>query len=273
MIHDLYERAWRGALGAQKIFMRRTAEVGVIAGHSHLVAFGVPLRTEDGHLTLTSVNPGKDDFLCLNGPFPRDENYWLEAEKLAAAHPLFIYWHGNQHMAAHLFASDPPLDFVLSDDPSFPIANDSVLIPEEMLREEFAQFVPSFDQLDALLKRVMGATHRGIFVCGTPPPKEDTAAMRASLGREAHFVERLAALRTSPDAIPLTPPLILYKMWRVIQNMLRDVAQKNGAQFLPIPPEAQTPDGFLRKECWSSDVTHANSNLGRLILPRLRKCL
>jgi hypothetical protein len=242
---------------------------GVLAGSSHLVSFGVPLKSENDQTTLMPLNDAEEDFLCLNGPFPRGESYWAETERLASDYTLFIWWRGNQHIADYMFASDPPFDFVLSDQIGLPIMKDSVIVPEQMLREKFA---PTFDRLETLVKNVAQRAHRGVFVCGTPPPKGDTAFIRATLAKEPYFVERLATLGRSAETVPLTAPETLYKLWRLIQNMSRDVAHRHGAKFIPIPAESQTPEGFLRKEFWF-DITHANANLGRLFLRCLREHL
>jgi hypothetical protein len=249
--------------------MKEATQIGVLAGGSHLTCLGVPLRSEDGSITLIPLNETDGEFLCLNGPFPREDSYWIELEKLARDYKLFIWWRGNQHIADYMFASDPLFDFVLSDQIDLPIMKDSVIVPEQMLREKFA---PTFDRLEALLKNVAQRAHRGVFVCGTPPPKGDTAFIRATLAKEPYFVERLATLGRSAETVPLTAPETLQKLWRLIQNMSRDVAHRHGAKFIPIPAESQTPEGFLRKEFWF-DITHANANLGRLFLRCLREHL
>ncbi|HEX8077781.1 MAG TPA: hypothetical protein VF511_08200, partial [Chthoniobacterales bacterium] len=237
------------------------------AGSSHIMCFGVPLRNR---VSLVPLNDADGRFLCLNGPFPQGPTYWRKVERLAQSHKVFIYWQGSQHMEEHLFASTPPFDFMLSGEPDLPIAADAVIVPEQMIREKFAR---SFEKLAAVLTRLGDRGNQGVYVCGTPPPKGDTAAIRAALARERYWMQRLALLGSDPLAVPLTAPETLYKMWSVMQSMLRDVAHRHGAEFLPIPTEAQTPEGFLREEFWCRDVTHANENLGPLILRSLRPCL
>src|SRR5450631_890705 len=114
----------------------------ILAGSSHLICFGVPLRTADERVALTPLKHADKDFLCLNGPFPRGEAYWSELQRRARDYKLFVMWRGNQHMAEHLFASSPPFDFVLSVEVDLPVANDSFLVPELTVREGFS---PSFE--------------------------------------------------------------------------------------------------------------------------------
>jgi hypothetical protein len=242
---------------------------GLIVGHSHLICFGVPVRTEDGSLAITPLEGPSGDFFCLNGAFARRESYWAEAERLASDYRLFIYWEGNQH-SWHLFASEPRYDFVLSEQPELQLDNDAIIIPEQMLREEFA---PTLLRLEELLTNAVSRGPRNVFVCGTPPPKGDLRFIRACLGKEIFFAYQVAEKGMTAKTVPLTSPLILYKMWCLMQTMLQEVTEKCGARFLPLPREVQTSDGFLKKEYWSSDVSHANSTLGRFMLPHLREHL
>lgn len=243
--------------------------MGVFVGHSHLTCFGVPLRSPGGRTELAPLAGSGGAFMHLAGEFPRLEDYWVEAEKLAKTHRLLISWRGNQHMAAHLFASDPLFDFVLSDEPDLPLVDGAVVIPEQMLREKFS---PSFDRLVELLDNVH-QDHRGIVICGTPPPRHDTATIRASLSHEPHFADLLRRSGLDAESVSLTPTATLYKMWRVIQAMLRDVADSRGVEFVAIPSASQTPDGFIRPEFWSSDVTHANQEFGNLMMRHLQAYL
>jgi hypothetical protein len=45
----------------------------VIAGSSHIICFGVPLRS--GRVDLLPLSDGGGRFMCLNGPFPRTTSY------------------------------------------------------------------------------------------------------------------------------------------------------------------------------------------------------
>jgi len=246
------------------------SDTAVIAGSSHIICFGVPLRS--ARVDLLPLSDRERRFMCLNGPFPRTTSYLRTMERLARRHKLFLYWQGNQHMAEHLFASTPPFDFVLAERPDLPLAPEAAIVAEQMLREKFGQ-ARSFERLAALLTRIADRGTPGVYVCGTPPPKGDTGAIRAALGREDYFVERLAKLGTDPQYVPLTPPETLYKLWSVVQSMLREVTEARGATFVPIPAEAQTPEGFLRKEFWGPDITHANESLGPVVLRMLARYL
>jgi hypothetical protein len=71
--------------------------------------------------------------------------------------------------------------------------------------------------------------------------------------------------------VDITPPRILLKMWRVIQDLLEEAASDGRATFVPVAPETMDSAGFLAGEFWGftgkeGDITHANSKYGRLML-------
>ena len=47
--------------------------------------------------------------------------------------------------------------------------------------------------------------------------------------------------------------------------MLAEKARTRGLMFIPVPKEVQDADGFLKREFWASDATHANEAYGDVI--------
>lgn len=240
--------------------MRRKA---FLAGDSHLTCTGVPFLTSDG---LPKIGQLDADLFYVTGAAPRDNAFWTTLAENAPGHDIFISWKGNQHLAEHIFASDPTFDFVLSDEPDRELEEDAVIVPEEMIR---AKFEPSLRDLDLLLRTTLRVPGTRIFLCGTPPPKEDQDAIRARLAYEIKFYANHFGRDVA--VVPLNSPEKMYKMWSVLQTVTRDVAIRNGAGFIPIPPECQTGAGFLKREFWAEDVTHANQAYGRLFLDHIRR--
>ena len=98
----------------------------------------------------------------------------------------------------------------------------------------------------------------------TPPPKRD-ALVVAALYREPFFASKAKELGVGVDTVRLTAERDRLAMWRVTQDLLRHHQVKNGAEFLPVPPEAMDSEGFLRPECAYHDVSHANAAYGALV--------
>lgn len=242
----------------------RTAAVGpvsapvVIAGHSHTVALGVPIATADGRPRLVELT-GEPRAQGLTGAFPRDEAYWSRVVELSQAATVAICWNGNQHLAGLLIA--PAFDFPLRSRPDLPVVPVR-LVPELAVRELLGQSIAAFARL---LTSVTDAAGRPPIVLGTPPPKSDAEWVRARLASEVHFVQLAEQAGVGLETIELSPPQIWLKSWIVVQELLREVADACSLRFCPSPAEAQTADGFLRREYWSDDVTHANEAYGLLM--------
>jgi hypothetical protein len=112
-----------------------------------------------------------------------------------------------------------------------------------------------------------------VALCGTPPPKADELFVRQKIMREGYFQETAAELGVDLENVNLSSPLLLYKLWAVMQNALRDIADRYGAQFVAVPRRAQTEAGFLHPQCYADDATHANALYGRWMLDEMRSCL
>jgi hypothetical protein len=107
-----------------------------------------------------------------------------------------------------------------------------------------------------------------LALLGTPPPKKDNEKLRGLLTREPVFVAIAAAHNATPETIEITDPYVRLKLWYLLQDMFREAAAKFGGVYVPVPAETQDRDGFLREEFWAADVTHANSDYGRLMLAK-----
>ncbi len=235
----------------------------VVAGHSHAAALGVPPSNGPSAPALISVGHPTASVFAVAGSWPRDDAYWCALVRASSDAAPVIVWDGNQHQAYFLFEPHPPFDFVLSSDPERAIDPDKALVPEAYLR---AFIAPSLDPLRVLLEQIAEAGGARAIVCGTPPPKGDQEAIRRLLGSEPHFVASAEAANTSIATARLTDPALMHKLWSLVQDMTREVAESCGSIFVPVPPFACTQDGFLREEHWSGDVTHANAAFGAVML-------
>ena len=94
----------------------------------------------------------------------------------------------------------------------------------------------------------------------TPPPKSDDV-VRAALATEPFFLEQAAQLGYSPSDLQITPEVTRVALWRVLRDLLREVAESGGATFVPVPEAAYDERGLLLPELDAGDVTHANGDL------------
>lgn len=240
----------------------------LIAGDSHIVSFGIPLKSTDGSHYVTDLKQHGDGVLGLVGAWPRQfDVYWAAAQEHAKGRTIAVFWGGNVHLSSYLFAPTPLFDFVPSANPDLPLDETAVIVPEEAIRALFAAPIRQLKGRVEALKSVAAK----VLVPGTPPPKEDDAFIREWLHREPYF-ERLAAqMGLKPGDVPLSPPLLRLKMWIALQGLLRDMAEETEAVFVPVSAAAQTGPGFLSRSYYANDTTHANLAYGDLMLGELRK--
>jgi hypothetical protein len=242
--------------------------IPVIAGHSHATALGVPIVSPDGATRLVEID-GDCRFAALTGAFPRTDDYWSQLVALSAERTIAICWNGNQHLAAFLVTT-PPFDFALRARPDLPVDPTARVLPELLVRELLGQSIVTFARL---LSSIAEAGGHPPVVVGTPPPKGDLAWVRKRLATEIHFVRMAEQAGSSIETVELSSPLVWLKSWIVIQQLLREVADAFALRFCGAPEEARTPDGYLREEYWSSDVTHANDAYGALMRRQLARLI
>lgn len=187
--------------------------------------------------------------------------YWDGLAELAIGADVGIVWNGNEHNVLYFFEAEAPFDFlsehVRKMNPSAQMKSKTAI------RDSFQQF--GFDKLDAVLKRLATAGVNRIALIGTPPPKGDDEALRVLLQNETFFVDRVAQLGQSLETVPITDPYVRLKLWYLLQDMKAEVARTRGLMFIPVPKEVQDADGFLKREYWASDVTHANPAYGNVM--------
>jgi hypothetical protein len=256
----------------------------VVAGHSHIAAFGVPISSPDRAPTLSELAHPSGRFRIMTGEWPRTESYWGEVCKAAAGNVVALFWLGNQPLARYLLEPDERFDFVLSSEPELWLDDTATIVPEAMVR---ASFQPTLRGLAHLL-RLLHVAGAHTVVCGTPPPcgndewiinylvnnprwhrfrhtRHDDAP-----SAQGHFwVEALPSdAAVDPGTIRLTPRVLRYKLWAVLQTLVSETAAAAGAQFVASPRTAQTDDGFLAED-YRFDITHANGAYGALVLDGL----
>lgn len=239
----------------------------MIAGHSHVTALGVPLKSSDGANQLIAL-PGETSFEAFTGAWPRARDYWDALIHLSATRRLAIAWMGNQHNSRFMILPPPGFDFVCSVSPEMALNPAATLVAETAVRESFRE---SLRGLEWLLGKITQSGGALPVLLGTPPPKADNEAIRRVLVKEPHFVRVARQMGLDLTQVPLSSPLLRVKLWRLLQKMTAEVGERFSVPFWPSAPAAETADGFLRPEFWAEDATHANSFYGTLMLRRMEQ--
>lgn len=236
----------------------------VLSGDSHVCALGAPCILGLDSARLEPVSRGGASFFSVEGPFPRDLAYWHDVVRYSEGRTAAICWGGNQQNQWFLFAPRPMFDFALASRPDLPVESEADLVSEAMVRE---LFWPSLAILAAMVEELVRLDAR-IVLLGTPPPKRSADLIKGFLEKEPLLVKLAAEKGYSMTDVEVTPAIIRLKLWRVIQDMMAELAAANGGAFVEVPPETQDELGFLLPEFWAPDATHANNDYGRLMLDR-----
>jgi hypothetical protein len=239
----------------------------ILAGHSHLTAIARSIGLAPSARPGLIASPRGDGTLIMAGPLPRDWTYWDALGDLGKGANVGILWEGNEHNRWYFFEAETPFDFhsahVRKMNPSAQIMSRAAI--RHRLKQLLAQPGLSFDVLDLVLKRLATGGVNRIALIGTPPPKGDNEALRAFVQTEPDLVQMAAQLGQSVETIPITDPYVRLKLWYLLQDMVAEEARIRGLMFIPVPKEVQDADGFLKREFWASDVTHANEAYGNVM--------
>jgi hypothetical protein len=228
----------------------------ILAGHSHLVAIAGP-NVFTGPSGLVSGRRG-DGTLVMGGP--PDWAYWDALTEVAAGADVGVIWGGNEHNICFFFEAGPRFDFLSTHVPKMdPSAQ---ILPKAAIRQRFQQ---SMTDLGVALERLAMAGANRVALIGTPPPKGDNEALRAFAQLEDFFVEAATSIGQAVETLPITDPHVRLKLWYLLQEMQAEQARARGAMYIPVPKEVQDAEGFLKREFWLADVTHANEAYGDLM--------
>ena len=231
----------------------------MVIGNSHTRAIKESLKGEDDWIAKQAPNVAFDVGWVYNEKIEGsvgDITTTVALERAAAlgkADVIVLSIAGTQHNVLGLLQHDIPYDVAPFDtEPGVR----RTIIPRTMLRAEFENLVRGRRLIPIFEKTTIAA----VYHLATPPPKKDEAYIRARMARYRG---------TSLAASSLNPPALRMRMWEVEMEALAGVCAEWGIGFIGAPPQARTPEGFLRTEYYGADATHANPAYGRLVLEQL----
>lgn len=240
----------------------------VIVGGSHVNCHGGHLGRSPDDYEMNPIDEGRG-FWRIGGA-PRNQGYWDAVYELAKTLRIALSFMGNQHVEHFMFL-EKQFDFVLASNALLVVDHDVELVPELQAR---AVFQPSMRLLDTVLTSMLDTGGPRPIVLGTPPPKADNQAIRRGMQIHADFFTKLASDHgLDPEKAQLAPACLRLKLWWLLQQMMRETAERLAVEFWPVSALAMTEEGFLRPEYWSEDATHANAAYGALMLDEYEKRL
>lgn len=232
----------------------------VIAGHSHAYALGLSWEPADPPklLPIGEFEDAVVEGLCGKD---RDQPYFDRLVEVSAGKTVLLFWQGNQH--AGFWLVEPQFDFYCASAKELGARDDCLIVPEEAVRAFIEAYnAPLHDCLQHLVK-VKGCKP---VVCGTPPPTGDDKHLSEAVFREPTFPEFAKRIGVKLEEVVFASRLTRLKLWIVLQDLLREAAERAGAEFFPVPAALRDPEGFIRLEHRFGDVTHANAEYGKAYL-------
>lgn len=236
----------------------------IIVGDSHTAAVGQALlnRRKAGVVSAVPfevhrIGREKPGGRAIDGPTPE-----MVVESLKAASPADIMISmvgGNQYNVLGMLVHPEPFDFLLEDEGPSLLTPGARVVP-------LAQLEAAFDHLIGRLGRQVedfAAAFPGAIRCHfePPPPKADGDYIRNNA--EGYFrTEENLPLQVSPAAFRR-------RLWVVQSRALARMCARLGLELLTAPPEAIDEQGFLTREAYGPDATHANASYGEMVLRKL----
>lgn len=175
-----------------------------------------------------------------------------------------MVWGGNDHNGLFLFEAAPRFDLVREDTEWFdPTAQ---LVPSAAVQKLFYA-IPHLQECVPILQALDKVAGCRPFLAETPPPKGDDAALRQFMTSE--FGAMAQARGISVETAPLTHPQTRLKLWRTMRDAYKALAADAGVEFLPLPAWVFDDVGFLKRDFWHTDATHANGAYAEGLLGHL----
>jgi len=178
-------------------------------------------------------------------------------EQLARHSPLVASASGgNVHNGFALIRHPRPYDFLLSGEHGPALDPAAEPIPEAQVRAALEAGLVRDRLRLREIKRIAG----DVVQLESPPPVADSGWIAAQA--DAYFKDR------GLGELGVAPPGLRYKIWRLHSQIVADYCAGIGLRFLPVPPETQDENGFLKPE-YAGDATHGNEAFGEAVIRAL----
>jgi hypothetical protein len=235
----------------------------VVVGQSHCVAIGQaltnPARRVDG-IAVYRIAKAETVSDCV--AISSREAAELAAG-LAPGIPVFLSVLGGYHNPMGLLRSERAYDFLLDADDR--LDPDAMVVPHRALASMFKQVFDESEQV----RRIVEAAVSPVYLLSTPPPKECNLFIMERLGR---LKKKILDGRNILEAGVERPETRL-KLWMLETRLLAEWARAAGMRFVSAPPAAIDRGGYLDRQFYHDDVTHANEQYGALVLGQISEIL
>ena len=170
---------------------------------------------------------------------------------------------GNQYNTLGLLEHPEPYDFMLTPADAETLTPGARIIPVRQVEAAFDAFLSGW--MATTVAALRGAFKGQAYYLETPPPKADAEYIRVNA--EAYF-------RTDGVvAVNVSPAPFRRRLWQVQSRAIERLCDSQDLTFLPAPRGGFDAEGYMARECYGADATHANAAYGELVLGHLEALL
>ncbi len=169
---------------------------------------------------------------------------------------------GNQYNTLGLLEDAQPFDLIDPVNHAHPEETTARIVPLGQMAASFDNFVSG---MRPTLLRLKDNFAGRVFHLNPPPPKGDNEFIKKNA--EGHF-------RSGGKVIlNVSPANMRRRLWLAQGQALKRMCDSLEIGFLEVPKEAIDENGFLGRDVYGADATHANTHYGELVLRNIEATL
>lgn len=238
----------------------------IVLGHSHVGVLHEALEdlpkvdtTNGAHFYVHDVWKNRTDYARSsdNGGVEFNQDVLDEINAIVPLGMKRLYvsmMGGNGHILLALEKHPRPFDFISSELPDLEIDHNAEILPEDFLKAILKPLMMSYIWHMVSFR---SAVNERTFVIETPPPYQDDEYVKLNLGQ---YIKKPENIVQSSHRL---------KMWRLHSSIIAEICAASDIQFVHAPPESLEGGGFMRREGYGPDATHANKWYGQLLVQQI----
>jgi hypothetical protein len=239
----------------------------IIVGDSHTVAVAqaAKIRKEagvSGEVTFEIHRIGREKPGGKTIKGPSFEQIVEALRSTSADATLVSMVGGNQYNVLGMLVHPEPFDFLLDGDDPATLTPGARVIPASQIEAAFDHFLSGTlsKQNQELLHAFPGKIKLHVE---PPPPKEDSDYIRKNAENYFQTGENIN--------LKISPAPFRRRLWVAQSRALGRLCDRLGMTLIRAPEDSMDESGYLRREAYGADATHANTVYGEMLLRQLEQ--
>lgn len=231
----------------------------VVIGRSHTNAVAQALTAQEADAGIEVYLLESPNRISRSSTITIDEAKEI-ARSMPAEAPLLIAMLGTYHNIVGLLRAEPEYDFLLNTEDAPEPAVQS-RIPHRAMAASFEDHLKRAGSV----RDLKAVTKSPVYILGTPPPKQDNEFLLDKFMRQ----KRPEYRGRSVADIGIERATTRLKLWKMETELTAKWAASYGIGYLGPPAESVDSVGFLRRDYYNDDATHANAGYGALVIQQI----